>query len=206
MAERPQAPYLGEVGPPRGCRRSRGCPDAGRAGRCLSARPVRRGDVRPTGRADVQHPGVRCPGVRGIQVSGRTGSGVRGAAAALSAPRWTPEWLSGGPPGRAQRVDVPRSAGGVGACPHRAGREGDVRRLPVPARRRVDRRQGRRLAGVPAAAPPWPRRADTGWSRARMPAGWRGSMGRRRCFTSPPAGRRGGRRRGARPWAWTKRW
>lgn len=64
MAERPQAPYLGEVGPPRGCRRSRGCPDAGRAGRCLSARPVRRGDVRPTGRADVQHPGVRCPGVR----------------------------------------------------------------------------------------------------------------------------------------------
>jgi hypothetical protein len=105
-------------GRPGGVAGRKGCPDAGRAGRCLSARPVRRGDVRPTGRADVQHPGVRCPGVRGIQVSGRTGSGVRGAAAALSAPRWTPEWLSGGPPGRAQRVDVPPwSVGGGGRLP-----------------------------------------------------------------------------------------
>jgi hypothetical protein len=49
-----------------------------RPGRSLPCppRPVRRGDVRPTGRADVQHPRVRCPGVRchpGVRTDTRPG-------------------------------------------------------------------------------------------------------------------------------------
>jgi hypothetical protein len=66
--------------------RTRGCPDAGQAGRCpvrlvgsavgMSVQPVER-------TSSIHASGVQC-----IQVSGRTGSGVRGAAAALSAPRW----------------------------------------------------------------------------------------------------------------------
>jgi hypothetical protein len=96
----------------------------------LSASSGRRGmSVQPVDRtSSIQVSGVQC-----IQVSGRTGSGVRGAAAALSA-RWTPEWLGGaGRPGRAQRVDMPPwSGGGVGACLHRSGREGDGAALAVP--------------------------------------------------------------------------
>jgi hypothetical protein len=50
----------------------------------LSASAVRRADVRPTGRADVRCPCVRCnPGVR---TDTRPVSAA--AAAALSAPRW----------------------------------------------------------------------------------------------------------------------
>jgi hypothetical protein len=48
-------------------------------------------------------------------------SGVCGAAAVLSTPRWTPEWLGvAGCPGWAQRIDVPWAAGGVVACLYRA--------------------------------------------------------------------------------------
>jgi hypothetical protein len=50
-----------------------GCPSSRSSGRPTSRRPV-----------------SRCPG---IQVSGRTSSGVRGAAATRSAPRRTLEWL-----------------------------------------------------------------------------------------------------------------
>jgi hypothetical protein len=86
VAERPRRRNPGEVGPPSGCRRSRGCPDAGQAGRC-PVRLVRSAvgmSVQPVERTSSIHAsGVQC-----IQVTGRTRSGVRGAAAALSA-RWT---------------------------------------------------------------------------------------------------------------------
>jgi hypothetical protein len=120
----PGAVTRARSGRPAGGRRPRGCSDAGQAGRCLSASSGPPWDVRPTGRADVQRSGVRCPGVRGLQVSGRTGLWCprrcrRPVRAALDL-----EWLGvAGRPGRAQRVHVPRapwSAGGVVACLHRA--------------------------------------------------------------------------------------
>jgi len=76
-----------------------------RPGRSLPCppRPVRGGDVRPAGRADIQRPRVRCPGVRCIRVSGRTGLRCP-RAVALSAPRWALEWL-----GVAGRPSVGRS-------------------------------------------------------------------------------------------------
>jgi hypothetical protein len=194
----PQASGPGEVGRPAGGRRSRGCPDAGQAGRCLSAssgprwecpssrssghpasaRPVSR---RPVSRRPVsRRPVSRCP-------DGQA-SGVRGAAAALSAPRWTPEWLGvAGRPGRAQRVDVPPWAtGGVVACLHRAGREGMVRRWPCLARMRstVARAAAWPASGCGAALAPAadmgagpgpgcrPGSREHGWSRCSpAPAG-----------------------------------
>jgi hypothetical protein len=119
----PGAVTRARSGRPGGGRRWRGCPDAGQAGRCR-VRLVRSAagmSVGPTGRADVQRPGVR-----GIQVSGRTGLWCarrcrRAIRAALDL-----EWLgAAGRPGWAQRVDVPPwSTDGVVACPHRAGRQG----------------------------------------------------------------------------------
>jgi hypothetical protein len=198
VAERPRRRDPGEVGPPRGARRARGVRTPARSVVALSASSGPPWDVRPTGRADIQRPrvrcpGVRCPGVRGIQVSGRTGSGVRGAAAGLSVPRWTLEWLGvAGRPGRAQRVDVPPwPVGGVVACLHRAGRQGDAAALAVAGSHEVDRSQGRRLAGVPAAAPSWPQRADTGAGPGPgCQSGGGGSMGPSRCSPAP-AGRPG---------------
>ena len=201
---------LGAVGPPSGWSPARGCPRR-RPGRSLPCPPplVRRGDVRPAGRADVQCPGrpvsgVRCPVSRrpGIQVSGRTSSGVRGAAATLSAPRRTLEWL--GVAGRPRLAPAGRrarwSAGGVVACRLRPDGKGDGAALAVAGSHEVDRSQGRRLAGVPAAAPPWPQRAGTGagpgQGAGRGRGAWRG-MGGSRCSPAP-AGRPGrSRRRGA---------
>jgi len=149
---------------------------------------VNKSDVCPTGRADLQHPGVRglqsrCPG---LQVSGRTGSGVRGAAVALSAPRWTPGGSVTGRPGRAQGSTCRRgrwaawSPAGIGP-----DGKGMVRRWPWLAGTRSTAAQGRRLAGVPAAAPPWPRRADMGaGARAGVPAG-AGSPGQGSCSPAP---------------------
>jgi hypothetical protein len=190
---------VGGRAPPGAVTRARSGRPAGVAGREMSGRrpgrslpclprPIRGGAVRPTGRADVQCPRVRCPGVRGIQVSGRTGSGVRGAAAALSAP-WTLEWLGGGPPrpGAAGRRAA-WSVGGVVACLHRAGREGMVRCWPWLARPRVDRSPGPPLGRRPAAAPPWPQRADPG---AGLGPGCRpvaGEHGTEQVLTGPPQG------------------
>jgi hypothetical protein len=168
---------------PAGGRRSRGCPDAGQAGRC----PVRL--VRSTVGMSVQ-PVERTSGVQasGVQASGASrcpdGQALVSAALPPRDPRRAGLWS--GSVGRAAQAGrsestCPVSAGGVVACPHRAGRKGRGRRWPCLPRTTVDRSQGRRLAGVPAAAPPG-RRADRGcWSRARVPAGWRGSMGQSRC-------------------------
>jgi hypothetical protein len=194
-AERPSRRDPGEVGPPSGCRRSRGCPDAGQAGRC----PVRlvrsrRGDVRPTGRADIQRPRVRCPRVR-CPVPSRCpdgpGSGVRGAAAALSAARWPLEWLGvAGRSGRAQRVDVPVVRGRRGRLPA-SGRT--ARGWCGVGRGWLARGstlgQGRRLAGVPAAAPPG-RRADTGAGPGQGAGRVAGEHGAEQVLTGP-AGRPG---------------
>jgi hypothetical protein len=132
----------------------------------------------------------------GVQVSGasrcpdRQACGVRGAAAALSAPRRTGVRAA---PGWAQRVDVPSwSAGGVVACLAsgltRSGGGGVGRGWLAPGSTGA---QGRRLAGVPAPAPPG-RRADTGagpgpgcrpggggaWDRADAPRPPQGVLGR----------------------------
>jgi hypothetical protein len=169
-----------------------------RPGRSLPCppRPVRRGDVRPTGRADVQHPRVRCPrvrcpGVRGIRVSGRTRSGVRGAVAALSA-RWTRSgsvWRAA-PAGRSGSTcrRGPRAAWSP-ACIGPDGK-GMVRRWPWLARTRVDVAQGRRLAGVPAAAPPWPQRPTRALVQGQDAGRVAGEHGTEQVLTGP-AGRPG---------------
>jgi hypothetical protein len=207
VAEHPRRRDPGEVGPPSGwspvARMS-----GRRPGRSLPCppRPVRDGDVRPTGRADIQRPArpvskrpgpSRCPD--------GPASGVRGAAAALSA-----RWIWSGSVWRATPVGrsgstCPRGlpAAWSPACigPDGKGRGGGCRCLLAGGSTLA---QGRRLAGVPAAAPPG-RRADTGWSRARVPAGW-GSPGRSRCSPVPPQGVWAVAGVGARPWAWTRRW
>jgi hypothetical protein len=149
-----------------------GCPSNRSSGRPVSRRPVSR---RPG------HPGVR------------TDRPLVSAALPPRDPRraglWSGSVGRAAPAGRSEST-CPVSAGGVVACPHRAGRKGRGRRWPCLPRTTVDRSQGRRLPGVPAAAPPG-RRADRGcWSRARVPAGWRGSMGQSRC-SQAPAGRPG---------------
>jgi hypothetical protein len=165
VAEHPRRRDPGEVGPPSGwspvARMS-----GRRPGRSLPCpqRPVRRGDVRPAGRADMQRPRVRCPRVRcprvrcpGVRCPGvRRNPGVRTDRPLVSAalpPRcphagpWSGSLWWAAPAGRGGST-CPWSAGGVVACRHRAGREGMVRRWPCLAPTRVDRSQGRRLAGV----------------------------------------------------------
>jgi hypothetical protein len=60
----PGAVTPGEVGPPSGCRRSRDVRTPAGPVVALSASSGPPWAVRPTGRADLQQPGVRCPGVR----------------------------------------------------------------------------------------------------------------------------------------------
>jgi hypothetical protein len=68
--------------------------------------------------------------------------------------------------------------------------KGMVRRWPWLARPRVDVAQGRRLAAFRRRRRLGPSGRHGRWSRARVPAGWRGSMGQSR--RSPaPAGRPG---------------
>jgi hypothetical protein len=158
----------GEVGRPAGVAGAR--MSGRRPGWSLPCpRPVPPWDVRPAGRADVQRPvsGVQASGV---QVSGRTGLRCprhcrRAVRVALDL-----EWLGVGPPGWAHGSRCPRCPRAVVACIGPDGKRW-CGGWPCPAAPRSTVAQGRRLAGVPAAAPPG-RRADTGWSRARVPAGW----------------------------------
>jgi hypothetical protein len=159
---------VGDRAPPGAVTRARSGRPAGVAGREMSGRrpgrslpcpprPVRRGDVRPTGRADVQHPRVRCPGVR----TSRCPAGQALVSAALpppcprAGPRRGSVWRAA-PAGRSGST-CPRGPGAAWA-PACIGPDGKgmVRRWPCLAGTRVDVARGRRLAGVPAAAPPGP--------------------------------------------------
>jgi hypothetical protein len=191
-----------------------------RPGRSLPCpRPQsRREDVRPTGRADVQRPGVqrpgvqrpgvRCPGVRCIQVSGRTGLRCprrrrRAVRAALD-------------PGVARVAGRLRIGRSGSTCPRglwapwspactRPDGKGWCRVGRAWLAQGLIGAQGRRLAGVPAAAPPG-RRADTGAGPGPgcRPGG--GGAWDRAGAHRPRRASWAGRRRGVRPWAWTKRW
>jgi hypothetical protein len=125
----PDAATRARPGRPASSRRSPGCPDAGHAGRrpvrvlCPPCgRPSNRSRGRPVSTRPVSTRPVpsRCPD--------RRASGVRGSAAALSAPPWTLERLSaaGRPVGRTGFEVPPWSAGGVVAYPHTGltGRDG----------------------------------------------------------------------------------
>jgi hypothetical protein len=141
------------------------------------------GDVHPVERTSgVQASGVqasaafRCPDGQAF--------GVRGAIA-LSAPPWA--WSG----------SVWRAVLGLGAVGRRAaavrGRRGRLpasgrtaragAALAVPGLRGVDRSRGR-LAGVPAAASPWPP-GRHGRCPGGVPAGWRGSPVWSRCSPAP---------------------
>jgi hypothetical protein len=157
-------------------RRSLPCPRPGPA----VGRPSSPSSGRPM--SGVRCPVSRCPVFR--CPDGQV-CAVRGTAAARSASRWTwSGWVWGPPAGPVGR-GAPGVRGRVVAC---IGPEGKrwCGGWPCPAATRSTVAQGRRLAGVPAAAPPG-RRADTGWSRARVPAGW-GSPGRSRCSPVPSQG------------------
>ena len=206
---------VGGRAPPVAVIRARSGRPAGVAGRedvRTPARPVvaLSASSGPSGRADVQlqHPRVRCPGVRGIQ-------GVR--TDTLRCPRRCRRAVRALDPGVA-RCGGPSRPGAAG---RRAavvrGRRGrlpalvltgrgwcGVGRRPWLARTRVDVAQGRRLAGVPAAAPPWPQRANTG---AGPGPGCGGEHGTEQVLTAPAG--RPGQVTGVvltNEWAWIKRW
>jgi hypothetical protein len=203
VAERSRHRGPGEVGPP-----SRWSPVARMSGRrpagCCPVRvpgPAVGVSVRPTGRADVQRPRVRCPGVRCIQVSGRTGLRCpRRCRRAVR--RWTLAWLGvAGRPRLGPPVDVPRgpraawSPARIGPGGKRwwgVGRGWLTRGLTV-AQGRASRLR-RRLAAGPTRA----------LVQARVPAGWRGSMGQSRCSPAPQ-GVLGGSPAWCPTMAWTRR-
>jgi hypothetical protein len=177
----------GEVGPPSGGRRRGDVRTPDRLVIALSApgpavgRPSSPSSGRPT--SGVRCPGVRCPGVR-------TDRPALSAAMPPRGPRRAGPGVAGcrGPPAGRSGSRCPRCGRQAGG---RLPASGLTRRRwcggwPCPAAMRPTVARGRRLAGVPAAAPP-DRRADTGWSRARVPAGW-GSPGRSRCSPVPPQG------------------
>jgi hypothetical protein len=116
-------------GRPAGGRRSRGCPDTGHAGR----RPVRvlcPPFGRPSNRSSGPPVSTRPVSTRPVpsRCPDRRASGVRSAAAALSAPRWPLERLgAAGRPRWRNGFDVPPwSADAVVARPHPGltGRDG----------------------------------------------------------------------------------
>jgi hypothetical protein len=160
------------------------CPRPGPA----VGRPSSPSSGRPT--SGVRCPGVRCPGVRTDRL--RCPRHCRRAVrVALDL-----EWLGVGA-ARLGAVDRgPR-------CPRAGGRlpaSGLTRRRwyggwPCPAATRSTVARGRGLAGVPAAAPPGRHGLVQGQGAGRV-----GEPGTQQVLTGPPAGRPGGRRRGARPW------
>jgi hypothetical protein len=201
----------GEVGPPSGGRRREDVRTPATLVVPLSAPRSRRGtSVQPVERtSNVQCPvsGVQASGVQvsGVQVSGRTGLRCprqcrRAVRVALDL-----EWLGVGPPGWAQRVQVPPVSAGGGRLPASGltGCDGAaVGRARLPRGRpspRADAWPASWLRRRLAAGPTWP------WVQGQG-AGRVGEPGTQQVLTGPPAGRLGGRRRGARPWAWTKRW
>jgi hypothetical protein len=194
----PGAVTPGEVGPPSGGRRREDVRTPAGLVVALSAPRSRRGtSVQPVERTS----NVQCP-VSGVQVSGCPG--VRTDRPALSAalPPRGPRRAGPGVAGYGGRRLGAVGRGAPGVCGRVVACIGpDGKRWcggwPCPAATRSTVAQGRRLAGVPAAAPPG-RRADTGWSRARCRPG--GGARDEQVLTGPPAGRLGGRRRGARPW------
>jgi hypothetical protein len=136
-------------------RRRRGCPDASHAVIAVSASSVRRADIRPTGRADVRCPGVRCPRPLQPRCPHRAGSRT-------SVRRDTPRL--------AHRV---RRAAAVGErpgrrCPNRAWRGRDGRRLAVGGWHEARRQTW---------APGRPREPV----QRQVPVGWLGSTGWSRC-------------------------
>ena len=192
-------------GPPSGWSPARGCPRR-RPGRSLPCPPplVRRGDVRPAGRADVQ-----CPGrpMSGVQASGHPGVRTdklrclrRCRHVVRAAPDPGVARCGGPPPVGPTGRRAPWSAGGVVACRLRPDEKGDGAALAVAGSHEVDRSQGRRLGrrpGCGAALAPAGRHGR--WSRpgCRPGAGSMGGMGGSRCSPAP-AGRPGcSRRRGA---------
>jgi hypothetical protein len=168
---------LGAVGPPSGWSPARGCPRR-RPGRSLPCPPplVRRGDVRPAGRADVQ-----CPGrpVSGVQASGHPGVRTdklrcprRCRHVVRAAPDPGVARCGGPPPVGPSRSTCPVVGGGAWS-PAASGRTGKgmVRRWPWLARMRST---VARAAAWPASrlrrrlGPSGPARALV---QARVPAG-----------------------------------
>ena len=195
------------LGRPAGGRRRRGrrgCPDAGHAVR----RSLRRADIRPPGRADVQCPGVRCPrdrcdpGVRTDRCPDRQASGVRGRCVravrtALHPGRRCRGTGHVGGPGSTCRCG-PRagwsSLPGCGLAGKRWSCVGSAWLARVstapgpPLRSRRLRRRARRLADQGSG------------SSARVPVGGWGAREGAGAHESPAGTSWAGCRRAARPW------
>ena len=205
-----------EVGPPSGWspvarmsgrrpRRSSPCPRP----------PVRRADVRPIGRADV-----RCPRrpVSTRPVSTRPAPSRCPDGRALRCPRLCRRAVRTALDPGVARCRGPSRLGATGSTcrrgpraawsPARIGPDGKgwCWRWPCVARTRVDGRPGPpHRTRHEAAAPPWRAwpTSDAG-PAARVPAGWLGAREEPAAHQSPAGASWAGRRRGARPWGWTR--
>jgi hypothetical protein len=204
VAERPRRRDPDEVGPPSGCRRSEDVRTPARPGVALSARPVRRGmSVQPVERTSS------------IQVSGVQASGASRCPAGQAL-------VSAAVPSRCPRRAGPRVLGDGPPRPGAGGRRAAAvggRRGRLPASGRMGRGWCGGGRGWLARGRPQPRAAAWPASRLRRRLGpggptWAlgpgcrpvaGSPGQSRCSPAPQ-GVLAGRRRGGRPWAWTRRW
>jgi hypothetical protein len=176
-------------GPQHRCRH-RGAVLSGRAPPGAVGRPPSRSSGRPTS-------SVRCSGVR-------TDRPALSAALPPRGPRRAGPGVAGwgGPPAGRSRSRCPGVRGRWSPASGLTGSDGAaVGRARLPRGRPSPRadawpasRLRRRLAAGPTRAGPGP---------GCRPGG---EPGTQLVLTGPPAGRLGGRRRGARPWAWTKRW
>jgi hypothetical protein len=183
----------------------RGCPDAGPAVR----RCVRRADVRPPGRADLQCPGDRCPpercdrSVRTDRHPGQTG--VRGSAASastLSGPRWIPDLgaagqATSGGPGSTGRCGLRAAWSSLPESGLAGKRWSNVGRAWLA--RGSTAHLGCRFAGAPAGATRSPPGRGS-WSSVRVPVGWLGAREGAGAPKSPAGASWAGCRRDARPW------
>jgi hypothetical protein len=193
----PGAVTRARSGRPAGGRRSRGCPDAGQAGRCLSAssgppwgRPSNRSSGRP---ASTRPASTRLVSRRPVHPGVRTD---RPPVSAALPPRCPPLDLEGlgvagrprsGPTGR-RAPRGPRAAWSP-ACigPDQKGRE---RRWPCLARTRVDPSPGPPLGRRPGCGAAWPTRALVQGQGAGRVAGEHGRAAAHRPRRASWAGRR----------------
>jgi hypothetical protein len=211
----PSEVWAAQPAPPSSWRR--GCPDAGHAVR----RSLRRADVRPPGRADVQCPGDRCPrdrcprdrcdpGVRTDRRPDRQASGVRGLCVRAVRTALDPGHRCRGT-GHVWRIGFDVSlwspSGLVVAARIRPGWDGWSNVGSAWLGTNVDGRPGpplRSRTGCGAALAAWPNK-EAGPAPGCRSVGWGARQGAG-AHKSHPCASWAGCRRDARPWGWTGRW
>jgi hypothetical protein len=211
LAERPRRRDPARSGRPAGGRRSRGCPDAGQAGRCLSVSSGPRWGC-PSSRSSGHPASARPVSTRPVSsaIPGvRTDRAPVSAALPPRCPRragpWSGSVWRAAPAGRSgstwrRGLRAAWSPAGIGP-----DGKGMVRRWPWLARTRVDPRPGPPLGRRSGCGAAWPPGRHGRWSRPGCRPGGGGAWGGAGAHR-PRRASWAGRRRGARSWAWIKRW